>query len=420
MKVLIVGGGGREHAIGRKVAESPLLTKLYIAPGNPGMGDIAQMTPIGVEETDKLVAFVKEKGIDMVLIGPEAPLILGLADALSLLHIPVLGPSAAAAQIEGSKAFSKDLMKKYAIPTGAYEVFDQAQPALDYLDHCPLPIVVKADGLAAGKGVIIAEDMETAKQAVRDIMEEKVFGAAGNRVVIEEFLEGEELSLLAFTDGKTVVPMLPSQDHKRIFDNDLGPNTGGMGAYAPAPVGSAAVIEEALRRVLEPAVKGMEEEGRPYRGILYAGLMVGKDGVKVLEFNARFGDPETQAVLPLLDTDLLEIVLAIHRGELDKIKIEWLPKAAVCVVMAAAGYPGTPKKGDAIMGLDEELPDTMVFHSGTRQKEGIYETNGGRVLGITALGDTLRQAVDLAYRRVKTIDFTGKQYRSDIGAKAFK
>ncbi len=420
MRVLIIGSGGREHAIGLKVAKSPLLTKLYIAPGNPGMKDIAELVPIGVQEKDKLVAFVKEEKIDMVLIGPEAPLMLGLADDLALLDIPVLGPTAKAAEIEGSKAFSKDLMKKYDIPTGGYAVFSEAQPALDYLDTASLPIVVKADGLAAGKGVIIAEDLATAKAAVRDIMEEKVFGEAGNRVVIEEFLEGEELSLLAFTDGKTVVPMVPSQDHKRIFDHDEGPNTGGMGAYAPAPVGSAAVIEEAVRRVLEPAIQGMEKEGRPYRGVLYAGLMVGKDGVKVLEFNARFGDPETQVVLPLLATDLLEIILAIHRGELDKIKIEWLDKAAVCVVMAAAGYPASPQKGDVILGLDQEIADTVVFHSGTGQKDGNYVTNGGRVLGVTALGDTLREAIDQAYRRVNTIDFAGKQYRSDIGAKAFK
>lgn len=419
MKVLIVGSGGREHAMGRKVAESPLLTKLYIAPGNPGMCDIAQLVPIRVDETEKLVAFVQENGIDMVLIGPEAPLMLGLADELTKLQVPVLGPSKAAAEIEGSKAFSKELMKKYNIPTGAYAVFDEADAALAYLDGCSLPIVVKADGLAAGKGVIIAEDLATAKAAVRDIMEECVFGAAGSRVVIEEFLAGEELSLLAFTDGKTVVPLVPSQDHKRIYDGDKGPNTGGMGAYAPAPVGSPLVIAEAVEKVLKPVVQGMEKEGRFYRGVLYAGLMVGKDGVKVLEFNARFGDPETQAVLPLLETDLLEIVLAIHRGTLDKIKISWYDKVAACIVLAAAGYPGTPRKGDIIEGLDHALPDTMVFHSGTAQTEGVFTTNGGRVLGVTALGATLREAVDLAYRRVHTIDFAGRQFRTDIGAKAF-
>ena len=420
MNVMVIGGGGREHAIAAKIKESDRLTKLYAAPGSDGMSAIAECVPLKVTDTAEIVAFAKEKNIEMVFIGPEVPLLNGLADALLAENIMVLGPSKDAAELEGSKAFSKGIMKKYGIPTGDYEVFTDCAEALQYLETAAYPTVVKADGLAAGKGVIIAETKEEAVDAVKSMMEDKVFGESGSRVVIEEFLEGEELSLLGFTDGKTVVPMIPSQDHKRIDDNDMGLNTGGMGAYAPAPVGSAEVIEEAMEKVMKPLVDAMAKEGKPYRGVLYAGLMVSEKGVKVLEFNARFGDPETQAVLPLLDTDIITITEAINKGTLDQLDIRWRKGYAVCVVMSAKGYPASPVKGDAIYGLEKEAEDTFVFHAGTKKENGVFVTNGGRVLGVTARDEDLKTAIDKAYRRVKTIDFEGCHYRTDIGQKAFR
>ena len=420
MNVMVIGGGGREHAIAVKIKESSRLTKLYAAPGSDGMSDIAECVPFKVTDTAEIVAFAKEKNIEMVFIGPEVPLLNGLADALLAEDIMVLGPTKAAAELEGSKAFSKGIMKKYGIPTGDYEVFTDCGEALQYLETASYPTVVKADGLAAGKGVIIAETKEEAVDAVKSMMEDKVFGESGSRVVIEEFLEGEELSLLGFTDGKTVVPMIPSQDHKRIDDNDTGLNTGGMGAYAPAPVGSAEVIEEAMEKVMKPLVDAMAKEGKPYRGVLYAGLMVSDKGVKVLEFNARFGDPETQAVLPLLDTDIITITESINKGTLEQLDIRWRKGYAVCVVMSAKGYPASPVKGDAISGLENETEDTFVFHAGTKKENGTFVTNGGRVLGVTARDEDLKAAIDKAYRRVKTIDFEGCHYRTDIGQKAFR
>lgn len=420
MNVLVVGGGGREHAIAVKVSESPRLTKLYAAPGSDGISSIAECAPIAVTETEKIIAFCKEKQIEMVFIGPEVPLLNGLADALLKENIMVLGPEKAAAELEGSKAFSKDIMKKYNIPTGDYEVFTDASAAIAYLDTVSYPTVVKADGLAAGKGVIIAEDKETAVNAIKDMMESHVFGDSGNTVVIEEFLEGEELSLLGFSDGETVLPMLPSQDHKRIDDNDMGLNTGGMGAYCPAPIGSDAVISEAMEKVMKPLVAAMAKEGKPYRGVLYAGLMVSEKGVKVLEFNARFGDPETQAVLPLLASDIITVTEAINKGTLKDIKLEWKDGYAVCVVMSAKGYPGTPQKGDVITGLEKQAADTFVFHAGTKLKDGAFVTNGGRILGVTALAADLKDAIDKAYAGVKNIDFNGAHYRNDIGQKAFR
>lgn len=419
MKVMVIGGGGREHAIAAKISESSRLTKLYAAPGSDGMMGIAQAVPIKVTEVEAIADFAEKEKIDMVFIGPEVPLLLALADTLLAKGIMVLGPSKAAAELEGSKAFSKGIMKKYNIPTGDYQVFTDSKEALAYLAKADYPIVVKADGLAAGKGVIIAENQEQAEEAVKTIMEDKIFGDSGSQVVIEEFLEGEELSLLAFTDGKTVVPMIPSQDHKRIFDNDKGPNTGGMGAYAPAPIGSPEIIQEAMEKVMKPLVAAMEKEGKPYRGVLYAGLMVGPKGVQVLEFNARFGDPETQAVLPLLDSDLITITEAINHGTLADIDIKWKNKYAACVVMAAEGYPENPVKGDEITGLGEDTADSFVFHAGTKKENGKFYTNGGRVLGVTATAPDLRDAIDDAYGRVKAISFRGMQYRQDIGAKAF-
>ena len=420
MNVMVIGGGGREHAIAAKIKESSRLSKLYAAPGSDGMADIAERVPYAVTDTENIVAFVKDHGIEMVFIGPEVPLLNGLADALLAAGVMVLGPQKAAAELEGSKAFSKDSMKKYGIPTGAYEVFNDAEKAIAYLHDAAYPTVVKADGLAAGKGVVIAEDEDAAVLAVKSMMEDKIFGESGSRIVIEEFLEGEELSLLAFTDGKTVLPMIPSQDHKRINDDDMGPNTGGMGAYAPAPVGSPEIIEKAMEKVMKPLVAAMAAEGKPYRGVLYAGLMVKDNDIKVLEFNARFGDPETQAVLPLLDSDIIDITEAINHGTLDQQEIQWKDGYAVCVVMSAKGYPAAPVKGDEIFGLEKDQPDTFVFHAGTKKENGVFVTNGGRVLGVTALDSDLKAAIDKAYRRVETIDFKECHYRKDIGQKAFR
>lgn len=420
MNVMVIGGGGREHAIAAKIKESSRLSKLYAAPGSDGMADIAERVPYAVTDTENIVAFVKDHGIEMVFIGPEVPLLNGLADALLAAGVMVLGPQKAAAELEGSKAFSKDIMKKYGIPTGAYEVFNDAEKAIAYLHDAAYPTVVKADGLAAGKGVVIAEDEDAAVLAVKSMMEDKIFGESGSRIVIEEFLEGEELSLLAFTDGKTVLPMIPSQDHKRINDDDMGPNTGGMGAYAPAPVGSPEIIEKAMEKVMKPLVAAMAAEGKPYRGVLYAGLMVKDNDIKVLEFNARFGDPETQAVLPLLDSDIIDITEAINHGTLDQQEIQWKDGYAVCVVMSAKGYPAVPVKGDEIFGLEKDQPDTFVFHAGTKKENGVFVTNGGRVLGVTALDSDLKAAIDKAYRRVETIDFKECHYRKDIGQKAFR
>ena len=343
MNVMVIGGGGREHAIAAKIKESSRLSKLYAAPGSDGMADIAERVPYAVTDTENIVAFVKDHGIEMVFIGPEVPLLNGLADALLAAGVMVLGPQKAAAELEGSKAFSKDIMKKYGIPTGAYEVFTDAEKAIAYLHDASYPTVVKADGLAAGKGVVIAEDEDAAVLAVKSMMEDKIFGESGSRIVIEEFLEGEELSLLAFTDGKTVLPMIPSQDHKRINDDDMGPNTGGMGAYAPAPVGSPEIIEKAMEKVMKPLVAAMAAEGKPYRGVLYAGLMVKDNDIKVLEFNARFGDPETQVVLPRMKSDLAAVILELLEG--GQPDIEWDEQAVLGVVAAAAGYPEAYEKG---------------------------------------------------------------------------
>lgn len=419
MNVLLVGGGGREHAIAAKLNESPQLSRLYALPGSDGISEIAECAPIGVSDNDAILAYAKEHEIKMAVIGPEVPLMNGLADVLLAEGIMVLGPCASAAALEGSKAFAKDIMKKYGIPTGAYEVFTSCDEALAYAESCPVPIVVKADGLAAGKGVVIAETREAAKEAVISMMQDKVFGESGSKVVFEEFLEGEELSLLAFTDGVNVIPMVPSQDHKRIDDDDMGLNTGGMGAYAPAPVGSPGIIQKALEQVMKPLVKGMADEGITYKGVLYAGLMV-KDGeVKVLEFNARFGDPETQAVLPLLDTDLIEIVKAVNEGTLDKMDIKWKKGYAVCVVISAENYPGTPVKGDAIT-FGDIADGTYVFHAGTKKSGEGFVTNGGRVLGVTALDADLKTAIEKAYAGVDKINFRGMHIRHDIGQKAFR
>ena len=420
MKVLVVGGGGREHALVWKIAQSPLVEQLYCAPGNPGTALVAENVAINVDELDVLLEFALAENIDLTVVGPEQPLSLGIVDLFEKNGLKVFGPSQKAAFIEGSKAFSKDLMQKYNVPTAAYGVFTDAAEAEAFIGRTGAPIVVKADGLAAGKGVIIAQTVAEANDAVRDMLSGNAFGSAGSRVVIEEFLTGEEASFLVITDGKKVIPLASAQDHKAIFDGDKGPNTGGMGAYSPAPVVTPEIHETAMREVIRRTVDGMAAEGRPYRGVLYAGLMV-KDGqVKTLEFNARFGDPECQPLLMRMKSDIVPVLLAVANGDLGDLAIEWHDKAAVCVVMASAGYPGEIRKGDVITGLEEAAArdDVYVFHAGTAARDGACVTNGGRVLGVTALGDSVQQAIDAAYGAVGCIGWNGVQFRRDIGRKA--
>ena len=420
MKILVVGGGGREHALVWKIAQSPLVETIYCAPGNPGTATLAENVAIGVDELDVLLEFALAEKIDLTVVGPEQPLSLGIVDLFEEHGLKVFGPRKNAAIIEASKAFSKDLMRKYDVPTAAYGVFSEIGPAVAFIEQTGAPIVVKADGLAAGKGVIIAQTRDEAVAAVTDMLSGNAFGTAGSRVVIEEFLTGEEASFLAITDGRHIIPLASAQDHKAIFDNDQGPNTGGMGAYSPAPVVTPAVHKNAMEQVLRRAVDGMAAEGRPYRGVLYAGLMVTGDQAKTLEFNARFGDPECQPLLMRMKSDIVPVLLAVANGDLSGVEIEWHDKAAVCVVMAAEGYPGDYRKGDVISGLDEaaQLDGVYVFHAGTSLKDGRCVTNGGRVLGVTALGDTVQDAIARAYEGVGRITWPGVQFRRDIGKKA--
>ena len=420
MKVCVIGNGGREHALAWRLSISPSVTKVYAIPGSAAMSDCAELVGIDWQQSDHLINFLKDNQVDLVVVGPEAPLVAGLADTLNKAGIPVFGPSKAAAQLEGSKVFAKDVMKKYNIPTAAYGVFHNVDQAKKFIAQTGAPIVVKADGLAAGKGVVVAMTIEEANAAVEDMLSGNRFGDAGSTVVIEEFMEGEEASLLAFVDGKTVVPMIASQDHKRIFDGDKGPNTGGMGTYAPAPVLTDALRDEAMKTILEPMVEAMQKEGMPYVGCLYAGLMITPQGPKVVEFNARFGDPETQVVLPLLDSDLGQIMMACATGTLTADMVKWKDSSAACVILASKGYPETSSKGDVIHGDIKQHDTTIVFHSGTKLIGDEYVTNGGRVLGVVGLGKDLRTALDRAYGRIEHIDFEGMQYRTDIGAKAFK
>ncbi|MBR1694543.1 MAG: phosphoribosylamine--glycine ligase [Selenomonas sp.] len=422
MNILVIGSGGREHTLAWKLAQSPKADKIYALPGNPGMADVAMCVEgIAITDNASIVDFVQKHAIGLVVVGPEVPLTNGLVDAVTAAGIKAFGPTQAAAQIEGSKSFSKDLMKKYGIPTAKYEVFTEADVAREYIRKEGAPIVIKADGLAAGKGVIVAMTEDEALQAVADIMEDKEFGNAGSRVVIEEFMEGEEASLLCFTDGKTICPMISSQDHKRAYDGDKGPNTGGMGTYAPAPVMTDKMVQETYDKILVPTIKAMEQEGKPYKGCLYAGLMITADGPKVVEFNARFGDPETQVVLPLLNSDLVEIMLACADGNLAEVQIDWSNDAAVCVVMAAGGYPKSYRKGDAITGLDEaKAAGALVFHAGTAHKDGNIVTDGGRVLGVVAKAGDVRSAVAKAYAGVEKISFKDAFYRKDIAHRALE
>ena len=420
MNVAVIGGGGREHTLVWKLAQSPSVDKLYALPGSDAMASIAECVPIGVEELDRIADFAVEKGIDMIVVGPEVPLTEGIADVCQKKGIAVFGPNKAAAQMEGSKVFAKNLMKKYHVPTAAYASFTDGNAAKDYIHKMGAPIVVKADGLAAGKGVVVAQTVEEAVDAVNAMMEDHIFGASGGRIVIEECMVGEEASLLAFVDGKTIVPMISAQDHKRIFDNDEGPNTGGMGAYAPAPVMTPELVQTVYDTILVPVVQGLANEGITYQGCLYAGLMITAGGPKVVEFNCRFGDPETQAVLPLLDGDLAQIMYACTQGTLRRDMVHWKQGAACCVIMASKGYPASSHKGDVISGLDAVDDDIVVFHSGTKKADGLYQTNGGRVLGVTAVGDSLQEAIDKAYANVRRISFDGQQVRSDIGAKGLR
>ena len=416
MNILVIGSGGREHALFWKLKESPLTDSIYALPGNPGMGE-----PIDISATDNeaILKFAKEKEIGLVVVGPEIPLTNGLVDELESAGIRAFGPRANAAELEGSKSFAKDLMKKYGIPTARYEVFTEAEPARAYIRKEGAPIVVKADGLAAGKGVIVAMSEQEALDAIDTIMEDNTFGKAGTRVVIEEFMEGEEASLLAFTDGKIIRPMISAQDHKRALDGDKGPNTGGMGTYAPAPVMTPEMTERAIEEILKPTIAAMAKEGRVYRGCLYLGLMITKDGPKVVEFNARFGDPETQVVLPLLDGDLVQIMCACSDGTLADVPIHWKDGAAVCVVLAAGGYPASYEKGNEIHGIaDAEKTGALVFHAGTAEKDGKLATNGGRVLGVVGMGADIASAVHSAYAAAEKISFKDAYYRKDIAHRA--
>ncbi len=415
MNVLVIGNGAREHALAWKIARSPRVKNLFAAPGNAGTAKIARNLRISVEDIAALVEAAKANRIDLVMVGPEAPLTRGIVDALGKAGVPAFGPSGAAAEIEGSKVFAKELMRKYGIPTARSAVFDSFEEAVRYIRTQPFPLVVKADGLAAGKGVIIAASQEEALRALSDIMQKKVFGSAGKRVLIEECLVGREASLLAFTDGQTVVPMVPACDYKRVFDGDRGPNTGGMGSYAPSEFFTEDLQREVMESVVKPAVRAMAQEGRPYRGVLYAGLMVTPAGPKVLEFNARFGDPETQAIIPLLRTDLVEIMEAVIEGKLDRLTIEWSNEACVGVVLASGGYPGSYRTGVPIEGLDRVEEGVLVFHAGTALDDhGRTVTSGGRVLTVTATGKTIAEARARAYANAERITFEGCHYRKDI------
>ena len=423
MKVLVVGGGGREHAIVRKLKESRGVTKLYCAPGNGGIAMDAECVNIAATDIDAMVRFAEQEKIDYVVVAPDDPLAMGMVDALSAAGIPAFGPNKAAARIEASKAFSKDLMKRYHIPTAAYEVFDDADKAKAYVkEKNRYPVVIKADGLALGKGVLICETEEAAMNAINSMMCEGAFGASGSRVVIEEFLTGPEVSVLSFTDGKTVVPMISSMDHKRALDGDKGLNTGGMGTIAPNPYYTPEVAKVCMETIFRPTVEAMAAEGCPFKGCLYFGLMLTPDGPKVIEYNCRFGDPETQVVLPLLESDLLAVMQAVTNGTLADCEVKFSDKSAACVILASGGYPEAYEKGKAIAGLASGQPENggaVVYHAGTKQEpHGALVTAGGRVLGVTALAPSLKEAIDAAYIAAENITFEGAHMRRDIGARA--
>ena len=418
MKILVVGGGGREHAIIKKIKENKEVTEIYALPGNGGIAADATCVDIGAKDIDGIVKFAVDTKIDYAIVAPDDPLVLGAVDALEAKGIPCFGPRANAAIIEGSKVFSKDLMKKYSIPTAAYEVFTDMDSALKYLDNAPIPTVIKADGLALGKGVVIAETRDDAKDAVKSMMQDKVFGTSGDRVVIEEFLTGPEVSVLSFTDGKVVVPMISSMDHKRAGDNDTGLNTGGMGTVAPNPYYTAEIADECMKTIFKPTIEAMNAEGRTFKGCLYFGLMLTPNGPKVIEYNCRFGDPETQVVLPLLESDLLTVMKAVTEEKLAETEVKFSDKNACCVIMASKGYPASYEKGFELT-IPADISN-KVYVAGAAVKDGKLVTNGGRVLGATEIADTLSDAVKSAYKLVENIHFENAYYRNDIGARALK
>ena len=422
MRVLVVGGGGREHTLVWKIAQSPLCDRIFCAPGNGGTLEIAENIDVGAEDIDGLLSFAKGEGIDLTVIGPEVPLVNGISDIFKEQGLSVFGPGKNGAMIEGSKAFAKSLMRKMGVKQAAFEEFMNPDKALSYLRTEQFPVVIKASGLAAGKGAIIVDDFTEAEKAINEIMVEKRFGASGDVVVIEEFLKGEEVSLLVLTDGETVIPFISSQDHKQVFDGDKGPNTGGMGAYAPAPVLEKRDAGKVIDTIILPILEGLRKEGIEYKGVLYAGIMMTEDGAKVLEFNCRFGDPETQVILPLLDSDLLEVLLMTANGELKNASLKWSEGSAVCVILASGGYPGKYEKGKQITGINrlKGKEDIVLFHAGTREENEKLITAGGRVLGVTGIGSNLKDAIDKTYAAVSEISFEGMYYRKDIGNKGLK
>jgi phosphoribosylamine---glycine ligase len=419
MKILVIGSGGREHTLCWKIARSPLVEKIFCAPGNAGTAQVAENIDIGADDIMALADFARDNSIDLTIIGPEGPLVNGLADLLFERGLKAFGPKKAAAQLEGSKSFTKQICEKYGVPTGQSESFTEYEKALASLNRFGFPVVLKADGLAAGKGVLICENLDEAKAALKSIMLDRDFGGAGDSVLVEEFLHGEEASFLAFCDGKTVMPLATCQDHKRVFDGDKGLNTGGMGAYSPAPVVTPALFDDIMTGIMKPIVAGMADQGAPYQGVLYAGLMIENGAVKVLEFNARFGDPETQPLLFRMKSDIVPLLMACADGTLHEHSVEWLPEPSVCVVMASGGYPGAYVKGKVITGLDSDFgQNAEVFHAGTKLDGDNVVTSGGRVLGVTALGAGIPEAIANAYAAVDKISFEGAHCRTDIGAKA--
>ncbi|MBC8283416.1 MAG: phosphoribosylamine--glycine ligase [Nitrospinae bacterium] len=420
MRVLVIGSGGREHALVWKIKQSPKVEEIFCAPGNAGTNEIAENIPIAADDIEGLLQFALKNEIGLTVVGPEQPLVMGIVDRFEEKGLRIFGPNARAAELEGSKSFSKDIMKKYGLPTAEYQTFTSAERAAEYIKAKNCPLVVKADGLAAGKGVLLCQSSEEALAAVDTIMGKRSFGEAGDQIVVEEFLEGQEISVLAFSDGQTVLLLDSAQDHKAAYDGDKGPNTGGMGAYSPAPVFTEIMQQKVRDKIMLPMVRAMQQEGRPYKGILYAGLMLTKTGPQILEFNARFGDPETQPLLVRMDNDIIPLFEACIDGTLDQCPAHWKNESSVCVVMAAEGYPGAYQKGKAISGLKNanSIPGVVVFHAGTQEQNGEVLTNGGRVLGVTATGENTSSAIERAYEAVGKIKWEGIHYRKDIGHRA--
>ena len=419
MRVLVIGSGGREHALVWKIKQSPKVEKIFCAPGNAGTSEIADNIPIAADDIGGLLQFALKKEIGLTVVGPEQPLVMGIVDQFELKGLRIFGPNAIAAELEGSKSFSKDIMQKYGLPTAEYKIFTSAESATKYIQAKNCPLVVKADGLAAGKGVLLCRSSREALAAVDTIMRQRLFGEAGDQIVVEEFLEGQEISVLAFSDGQTVLLMDSAQDHKAVYDGDIGPNTGGMGAYSPAPVFTEIMQQKVRDKIMLPMVRAMQQEGRIYKGILYAGLMLTKTGPQILEFNVRFGDPETQPLMVRMDTDIIPLFEACIDGTLGQCQVNWKNKSSVCVVMAAEGYPGTYQKGEIISGLKNanSTPEVVVFHAGTKEKYGKVLTNGGRVLGVTASGENTEIAIKVAYDAVGKVNWRGVHYRKDIGSR---